>query len=347
LLAQDVSVVFPKTYEALQAFLADNRLDLVVSTRNQQGKPYQNGLVLPQHAETIGNVLIFPLNCPGDSDSEQFLFALQNTLLIQRYFGCKAILTDSAVPILGKDEFADMFVDNAPLGFEGLLPQDDFNRTALDRLWGDVLALHRLRQALYNPERQENPLLSLARAMADGRLRLFFEADRLVEHKSGQGRPGSDARGWRSINLTKQILPDLMQLTKGETTMKQLEDLAVAAWRDRIVGRTIQNRNSLIKPFDMMLEGLEKKSEAFGLDTLRAQLTEDIFRHLEAIASEEYKPGRTKREKVKAYVDLFFEGVLGEVYRGNVTKLLADNKSLRSAYLFYVREQISTKEKGA
>jgi len=42
----------------------------------------------------------------------------------------------------------------------------------------------------------------------------------------------------------------------------------------------------LIKPFDMLLEGLEKKPEAFGLDTLRAQLTEDIFRHLEAIASE-------------------------------------------------------------
>ncbi len=346
LLAQDVSVVFPKTYEALQAFLADNRLDLVVATRNQQGKPYQNGLVLPQHAETIGNVLIFPLNCPGDNDSEQFLFALQSALLIQRYFGCKAILTDSAVPILGKDEFADLFVDNTPLGFEGLLPQDDFDRPALDRLWSDTLALHRLRQALYNPEREENPLLSLARAMADGRLRLFFETDRLLEHKANQGRPDGKLRAWRSNGITRHILPDLRRLMKGEETMKQLEALAQAAWADRIIGRSLE-RNSLLKPLDMLLEGLEKKPEAFGLDTLRAQLTEEIFRHLEAIASEEYKPGRTKREKTKAYVDLFFDGVLGDAYRGNVTKLLADGKALRSAYLFYVREQIPTKEKGA
>jgi len=168
-----------------------------------------------------------------------------------------------------------------------------------------------------------------------------------VERKSGQGRPSSDVRGWRSINLTRQIFPDLIHLMKGETAMKQLEDLAVAAWRDHIVGRNIQNRNSLIKPFDMLLGGLEKKSEAFGLDTLRAQLTEDIFRHLEAIASEEYKPGRTKREKVKAYVDLFFDGVLGQAYRSNFTKLLSDSKALRSAYLFYVREQIPVKKKGA
>jgi len=128
--------------------------------------------------------------------------------------------------------------------------------------------------------------------------------------------------------------------------MEQLETLARMAWAGRIIGRSLE-RNSLLKPFDMLLEGLEKKPAAFGLDTLRAQLTEDIFRHLEAIASEEYKPGRTKREKVKAYVDAFFDGVLGQAYRGNVTKLLADSKPLRSAYLFYIREQIPTKEKGA
>jgi len=346
LLAQDVTVVFPKAYEAIEIFLADNRLDLVVATRNPKGKPYQS-LVLPQYPETLGNVLIFPLNCPGDNDSEQFLLSLQNALLIQRYFGCKVILTESVVPVLGKDEFTDLFVDNAPLGFDGLLPSSDFDRDELERLWEDVLALHRLQQALYNPNRKENVLLTLTRSMTSGRQRLFFEADRLVEHKAAQGRPDGKKRAWRSIRLAKQILPDLRNLTKGESTMNQLETLAQTAWANRIIGRSL-GRNSLLKPFDMLLEGLEKKPEAFGLDTLRAQLTEDIFRHLEVIASDEYKPGRTKREKVKMYVDLFFDGVLGEAYRGNATKLLADSKALRSAYLFYIREQIPTKqEQGA
>ena len=126
--------------------------------------------------------------------------------------------------------------------------------------------------------------------------------------------------------------------------MKALQTLAEIAWRDRIIGRSLE-RNSLLKPFDMMLDGLEAKREAFGLDTLRAQLVEDVFRHLEAIAADEYKPGRTKREKVKAYVDTFFDSVLGEAYHSNATKLLSDSKALRSAYLFYVREQIPIKEK--
>lgn len=341
LLAQDITIVLLKSDDAVEAFLADNRIELPVAVRKAQGQAYQNGVVLPQHTETIGNTLIFPLNCPGDNDTEQFLFGLQNALLIQRYFGCKAALTESAVPILGKDDFADLFIDSVPLGLEGLLPQNELDRCALDQLWNDMLALYRLRKKLYNPERQENPQLALVRAMTHGRLRLFFEADRLVEHKVNQGHPSGDVRGWQSTALVGEILPDLNQLMKGEQAMKQLDDLAGTAWRDHIVGRNINNRNSLIKPFDMLLAGLEGKSEAFGLDTLRAQLSEEIFRHLEAIATEEYKPRRTKREKVKAYVDLFFDDVLGQVYQSNITKLLADSRPLRSAYLFYIREKIS------
>lgn len=345
LLSQDVTVVFPRSDAAFQSFLADNRVELPLALRHSNGKAYQNGIVLPRHTEIIGNMLIFTLNCPGKNDSEQFLFGLQNALIIQRYFGCKAVLTDSAVPILDKDDFADLFVDNAPLGFEGLLPQDDFDRAALDRLWNDVLILHRLRKELYNSERKVNSQLSLVRAMAESRLQLFFEADRLVEHKASQGRPDGKLRAWRSSEITKQILPYLRKLVKGEKPMEQLERLARLAWDNRIIGRSLE-RNALLKPFDMLLEGLEKRPETFETDTLRAQLTEDVFRHIEAIASDEYKPGRTKREKVKAYVNAFFDGVLGQIYRGNETKLLVDSKPLRSAYLFYIREQIPTKEKG-
>ena len=44
------------------------------------------------------------------------------------------------------------------------------------------------------------------------------------------------------------------------------------------------------------------------------------------------------------FVETFFSGVLDGVYSGNVRKLLADEKLLRSAFLFYVREQIPRKE---
>ncbi len=345
ILAQDTNVIFPRTDDAFQQWLANGQARLTFITRNKQGKPYQNGVALPQFSEAIGNVLTFPLNCPGDNDSEQFLFALQNALLIQRFFGCKALLTESAVPMLNRADFGDLYIDHVAVGLEGLVPQNDFDTEQLKGLWDDLSALHRLRNELYNPQREENPLLSLASAMAgEGRLTLFHVADRLVEFKAVQDKADKNKRTWRSIFITKRILPDLGKLTRGGIAVKPLQQLAEMAWEAHIIGRSLE-RNSLLKPFDMLLDGLEGKSEAFGLDTLRAQLVEDIFRHLEAIASEEYKPGRTKREKVKAYVNLFFDGVLAAAYRGNVTRLLADAKGLRSAYLFYVREQIPTKEK--
>ena len=76
--------------------------------------------------------------------------------------------------------------------------------------------------------------------------------------------------------------------------MQALQELAEMAWRDRILGRSLE-RNSRLKPFDMILEALTGKSNAFGLDTVKAALVEDIFRHLEVIARPGYEPGRPKK----------------------------------------------------
>src|SRR5919108_4868789 len=106
---------------------------------------------------------------------------------------------------------------------------------------------------------------------------------------------------WRTIATTQRILNDVTVAAKGGPIMQALTELAKIGWRDRIIGRSLE-RNSLLKPFDMILDALKGKSDAFDLNTLKAALVEDIFRHLEVIASQEYKPGRTKREKVKDYV---------------------------------------------
>jgi len=339
ILNQDTTVLFPKTDEAFREVIRSGgeRTPLRFYTRNKQGKGYLNGLPLPlNYSEAIANVLTFPLNCPGENDSEQFLFALQNALLLGRYFGCKVLLTDSAIPVLDKSEFNSFFVDNVPLGFEGLLPANDFDREGLAALWADFTNLFRLRGRLYDLDREV--MLPLVQSLAsDGRLEVYHVADRLMEAKTDNA--------WQAIVLAKECLPIITALVKGERRMKPLQMLAEQAWRDKIKGRTLE-RNSLLKPFDMLLDGLEAKSEAFGLDTLRAQMAEEIFRHVQVVmAASGFTVGREKHDEVKAYVDTFFEGVLGGAYHDNITKLLADSKALRSAYLFYVREQIPTKEK--
>jgi CRISPR-associated protein Csc3 len=347
LLATDTTVVMLGSDDVLRETSGHSSVPLRLITRTKAGKPHTFGLALPQYTEFVGNVIIFPMNCPGDNDAEQFLFALQNVLVMQRFLGCKAVLTSSPMSPVSPSAVNDFdfFVDGVPLGFEGLLPEPDLDSQGVNKLWDRMAALIRLRSELYNPEREENSTLVLARAMADlSGLSVFHEADRMVEMRARSGGASSEQRMWRTISITQRILSNVNIAARGGPIMQALVEVAKVAWRDRIRGRS-RERNSLLKPFDMILDTLKGKSDAFDFDTMRAALVEDIFRHMEIIAPPGYKPGRQKREKVKAYVDLFFADILGGVYRGNINRLLNDEKGLRSAYLFYVREEIPMKER--
>ena len=45
--------------------------------------------------------------------------------------------------------------------------------------------------------------------------------------------------------------------------------------------------------------------------------------------------------EAKAFVDDFFDELLGKVYKDNRSRLLTDEKFIRSAFLFHIREQIA------
>ncbi len=167
ILATDTTVLLPQSDDALREGAVGQSVPLRLLTRTKAGKPHLFGLALPQYSKLVGNVLIFPFNCPGDNDAEEFLFALQNALVMQRFLGCKAVLTPSPVTTVGRDNFSDLFVDGIPIGFEGLLPNPDLDRPVLERLWQRMGALIRLRGELYNPEREENTVLTMVRTMAD------------------------------------------------------------------------------------------------------------------------------------------------------------------------------------
>ncbi len=120
-----------------------------------------------------------------------------------------------------------------------------------------------------------------------------------------------------------------------------LRQLAVLAANANIKGSSLK-RNALLKPLDLILEALaaslhpESTSE---LLLLRAAAKTEIFNFLERIASGEYKPGKNKASQVNAYVDLFFDGVLGTMHHGQVSAILGRERTLRAAYLFWVRQR--------
>jgi CRISPR-associated protein Csc3 len=121
-----------------------------------------------------------------------------------------------------------------------------------------------------------------------------------------------------------------------------LQKLAGIAWAGGLRGRSLK-KNSLMAPLDEIFKKLGHHSEAADMETLRAATTEDIFEHLERIADQRYRPGRRKWEATETFVATFFEEIFESVYAGKLRRLMADEKLLRSAYMFYIREQIPRK----
>lgn len=124
---------------------------------------------------------------------------------------------------------------------------------------------------------------------------------------------------------------------------QHLQKLAEIAWQGGLRGKTLK-KNSLMTPLDHVFVKLNQRSMAFDDEALKAVIAEDIFEYLERIADEQYAPGKRKMGYANDFVNLFFDQVYHSVYQGNRTRLLADEKLLRSAFMFYMRQQIPTRQ---
>src|SRR5438105_15715257 len=117
--------------------------------------------------------------------------------------------------------------------------------------------------------------------------------------------------------------------------MQELRALATYAAQNNIRGTSFK-RNSLLKPLDIIMQELDRcpaPDDLNELELIQAGMKELIFDHLERIAKTDYKPGRTKRDKVNHYVNLLFDEVLFTAHHGNAIMLLSLARLIRTAYL--------------
>ena len=117
----DFPSVFLKTDDALRNYQEKTQLELTFSRTKVNGNP------LPKFSEALGNILTIPVNTPGNNHTENLLFAIENALLYQRFLGCRAVLTDSSIPLFSGDEFSHLFIDHIPPAFRGWLPDNNLN----------------------------------------------------------------------------------------------------------------------------------------------------------------------------------------------------------------------------
>ncbi|MCA9943412.1 MAG: type I-D CRISPR-associated protein Cas10d/Csc3 [Anaerolineales bacterium] len=330
-------------------------IDPDFATQTKKGKPHPYGMYMPRTPRnTVGNRLIFPINPAGSNDSQRFLFALWNALVLQRHLGLKVMLTESPVAPFVPE--MDLYLDNVALSCRGLIEQNSYPAFAdydkpegerpLHNLRQQAQILHRLANSLRTTSSRDE-MLTLVQTMANGPLHIYYTTEKLLEARVREGSASSPE--WVEIRLAQQIFEDLQTLIKkkGGKFMAELSDhlqqLAEAAWQGGLRGKSLK-KNSLMMPLDEIFQKLNQRSLTFDDAALKATISEDIFEYLERIADEQYRPGQRKMAAATTFVETFFTDVYHGSYQGNRTRLLADEKLLRSAFMFYIRQQIPTKK---
>jgi CRISPR-associated protein Csc3 len=335
LAAQDVSALFLKSDEILRSIFEDRG-----QIKLHAAGTKSNGLPLPGAGEVFGNLLIWPLNAPGANDTECFWYAFTCAFAMQRFVGGRVVLTRSPVPILSAEEAQafDLYTDQIPAAFTNLLQQNGYAYMELARLQTQLAAIYAVQREVGGTS---DELLPLLRSTGDGPLGIYFAAERLLT-KQIRSNKKAKAPEWLAIHASGRIAESLRLIAKeqgGELMNDVIQRLAQLAWEGNLKGPSLE-KNSLMMPLNHCFEKLAQWQEPIDKEMLRAATIMDIYSYLERIR-EQGMVGTTTMQKTRAFVEVFFNEMLGRVYKNNLARLLADEKLIRSAFLFHIREQVA------
>ena len=118
------------------------------------------------------------------------MLALEMTVILVRWFECRAILSRSPIPLinLSKEKIGDkpvaLMVEGMPRNMSWLVPETSMYREQVELLCSRLSQLHRLSKTLYYMgSKSDDVPHDFAVAAADDELALYYEADRLIEKK--------------------------------------------------------------------------------------------------------------------------------------------------------------------
>ena len=332
----DLPSIFLKTDDVLRNYREQTQLDLKFFRTKVNGNP------LSKFSEAIGNILTIPVNTPGKNHTEDVLFAVENALLYQRFLGCRAVLTDSSIPLFSGNQFRHFFVDHIPSGFRGWLPENDLGSAETQKVFVQLLRLHEIRAKIGSIE--ANDLIRLIRSLNYDSLELYYVTHRMIKREHA----GNERRQFTTVRDTAPLLADVVAQKGGEPIMPHIKELARIAWQGRLKGDSPKpSDNALAKPLDVAFDSLERwQPELETEEEARAIMSKEVARAIERINKQFSGIRRAKQlEKISPFVTVLFDQIYKDVYHGNLLELLENRRRIRAGYLYFITEMIPKRDK--
>jgi len=327
----DFPSVFLKTDDALRNYQEKTQLELTFSRTKVNGNP------LPKFSEALGNILTIPVNTPGNNHTENILFAIENALLYQRFLGCRAVLTDSSIPLFSGDEFSHLFIDHIPPALRGWLADNNLDSDVTQQAFKQLLNLHTIRSKIGSIDADD--LVRLIRSLNYDALELYYVTHRMIKREQA----GNEPRQFVTIRDTAQLIADVVAQKGGGTIMSHIKELARIAWEGRLKGDSLKD-NSLAKPLDVAFDSLERwQSEYETEEEARAIMSKEVARAIERLNKQFF--GVKKLENISQFVTILFDHIYKGVYQGNLLNLLENRKRIRSGYLYFITEMIPKRDR--
>lgn len=328
----DFPSVYLKTYDAFRAYREKAQLVLPISRTKSNGNP------LPKFSEALGNILTIPVNTPGQNNhTENILYAVENALIYQRFLGCRAVLTDSSIPLFSDNEFTHFFIDHIPPAFRGWLPDNDLDCDMTQQIFEQLLILHDIRSKIGSFEADN--LVRLIRSLNYDALELYYVTHKMIKREHA----GNEPRQFATVRNTAQLIADVVAQKGGNAIMSHIKQLAHIAWEGRLKGESLKD-NSLAKPLDVAFDSLERwQSEHETEEEARAIMSKEVARSIERLNRRFF--GAKKLENISQFVTVLFDQIYKNVYQGNLLDLLENRKRIRAGYLYFITEMIPKRDR--
>lgn len=210
-----------------RSFLLDTKTYFRNWTAQQNEPPIQgyrtslNGLGLPALSETLSNTPVLPIVAPGENYGLQFLLALEEAVILARWFGCRVLLSRSPIPLLNlAHEYIEgkpvaLMVEGMPRTMNWLLPTTSLDADGMNVLLNKLSVLHQLADKLYYVGGDFDALpYDFSTTAGDDPLAIFNLADRLIEKKVAHEKATAAlSPEQKALALRRQLAPLLRELT--------------------------------------------------------------------------------------------------------------------------------------